>query len=612
MWSLTLLPSTDSTVLCIRRRQCIDRSRIRSPLGILVAVVDLAAESCRRRHRRGPGHRPCVRDRASPRTAPGSIVNDAGVATDGSSTAEDPAAEVVAEIERAGGEAVAQRGDIGDCRCRRRSRATRARHVGPPRRRDQQRGLRPAAHGVQPRRRRMGRRDPRAPARHVRRVAPGVPPLARAGEGARHHLRTVDQHRDRAAALRRRGPVELRRGQGGHRRVHRGGRDRDGALRRDRQRDHARRQHPARADRLADVTRDRRRPAATRRDFDPRDPVHVAELGCFLASPEAAGHLGPDVPSARRHHRARADVEGRNHVAARRPRLHRRRARVGAPARRGRQARRPPAARMDRGAATPERARQSACVTERGRRGGRRRSHGRRDAAPPRRRRGRLRAPIRAARGTARRSATPCVRITTWSAGKVLDRVRHHVGDGHLVVADRDDRRVRPPRARPARTARGQRLLHRLRVEQQRRVQRRDDRDLGAHARRGSARRRSPRCGRWRRGSRRARRARRRRATPARDRSPTAAPIRRPASGATSTACRPRRAHRSRRSPRRGRARAPSRRSASAPRRTSTPRRAHSPARQSAKAAISARPGSIAASRILPPRWSERSSSVTS
>ncbi len=42
------------------------------------------------------------------------IVNDAGVATDGSSTAEDPAAEVVAEINAAGGEAIAQRGDIGD------------------------------------------------------------------------------------------------------------------------------------------------------------------------------------------------------------------------------------------------------------------------------------------------------------------------------------------------------------------------------------------------------------------------------------------------------------------------------------------------------------------
>lgn len=44
------------------------------------------------------------------------IVNDAGVATDGSSTAEDPAAEVVAEITASGGVAIAQRGDIADAR----------------------------------------------------------------------------------------------------------------------------------------------------------------------------------------------------------------------------------------------------------------------------------------------------------------------------------------------------------------------------------------------------------------------------------------------------------------------------------------------------------------
>jgi NAD(P)-dependent dehydrogenase (short-subunit alcohol dehydrogenase family) len=42
------------------------------------------------------------------------VVNDAGVATDGSNTGEDPAADVVAEIEGAGGDAVAHRGDISD------------------------------------------------------------------------------------------------------------------------------------------------------------------------------------------------------------------------------------------------------------------------------------------------------------------------------------------------------------------------------------------------------------------------------------------------------------------------------------------------------------------
>ena len=42
------------------------------------------------------------------------IVNDAGVATDGGATDEDPAAEVVAEIIGTGGEAIAHRGDIGE------------------------------------------------------------------------------------------------------------------------------------------------------------------------------------------------------------------------------------------------------------------------------------------------------------------------------------------------------------------------------------------------------------------------------------------------------------------------------------------------------------------
>jgi NAD(P)-dependent dehydrogenase (short-subunit alcohol dehydrogenase family) len=42
------------------------------------------------------------------------VVNDAGVATDGRATDEDPAAAVVSEIVAAGGEAVAHRGDIGD------------------------------------------------------------------------------------------------------------------------------------------------------------------------------------------------------------------------------------------------------------------------------------------------------------------------------------------------------------------------------------------------------------------------------------------------------------------------------------------------------------------
>jgi NAD(P)-dependent dehydrogenase (short-subunit alcohol dehydrogenase family) len=42
------------------------------------------------------------------------IVNDAGVTTEGGATTEDPARDVVQEIAQAGGEAIAHRGDIGD------------------------------------------------------------------------------------------------------------------------------------------------------------------------------------------------------------------------------------------------------------------------------------------------------------------------------------------------------------------------------------------------------------------------------------------------------------------------------------------------------------------
>jgi NAD(P)-dependent dehydrogenase (short-subunit alcohol dehydrogenase family) len=44
------------------------------------------------------------------------VVNDAGVATDGAATDDDPASDVVREIVDAGGDAVAMRGDVGDAR----------------------------------------------------------------------------------------------------------------------------------------------------------------------------------------------------------------------------------------------------------------------------------------------------------------------------------------------------------------------------------------------------------------------------------------------------------------------------------------------------------------
>ena len=64
------------------------------------------------------------------------IVNDAGCRDRRRATpTEDPAAEVVAEIVAAGGEAVAQRGDIGDAAVGDDARAARTRHLGPTRHR---------------------------------------------------------------------------------------------------------------------------------------------------------------------------------------------------------------------------------------------------------------------------------------------------------------------------------------------------------------------------------------------------------------------------------------------------------------------------------------------
>src|SRR5438552_8110410 len=137
--SLTLLPSTDSTVLCIRREGSVSRafaspgplrlgcelrpsiSRQRegtfrafasAPDRTLAGVVDLRERvAVVTGAGRGIGRAYALRMAAYGARV---VVNDAGVATDGSSTDEDPAAEVVGEIMAAGGDAIAQRGDIAD------------------------------------------------------------------------------------------------------------------------------------------------------------------------------------------------------------------------------------------------------------------------------------------------------------------------------------------------------------------------------------------------------------------------------------------------------------------------------------------------------------------
>ena len=106
------------------------------------------------------------------------VVNDAGVSTTGEETAETPADEVVAAIKAAGGNAVVHTGDVS-LMATGRELLVRARHMGPPRHRGGQRRLRPATHGVQPRRTRLGRGDRRAPEGHVRGRAARLAALAR-------------------------------------------------------------------------------------------------------------------------------------------------------------------------------------------------------------------------------------------------------------------------------------------------------------------------------------------------------------------------------------------------------------------------------------------------
>ena len=210
--------------------------------------------------------------------------------TEGGASDEDPASDVVREITDAGGEAIAHRGDIGDTA------------VG--------------AELVELALDTWGRLDivinnagfgrPRMVFNlsddewddvirvHLRGTFVMSRPACRywraAGEAARLDLRAHDQHRDRPAPLRRCRAVELRRGEGRHPGVHRSDRDRDGALRRDREHDHARREHAARADRLAHGAG--RRPGAATRPSTCATRCTSASSAAYLASPKRAGSPG--------------------------------------------------------------------------------------------------------------------------------------------------------------------------------------------------------------------------------------------------------------------------------------------------------------------------------
>ena len=99
----------------------------------------------------------------------------------------------------------------------------------------------------------MGRRDRRPPQGPLRADAPRGVVLARALEGGRRGARPRDQHVEPVGRLRQRRPGELRRGEGGHRRLHAHRRAGARPLRRHRQLHRAERAH---AHDRGDVRRD--------------------------------------------------------------------------------------------------------------------------------------------------------------------------------------------------------------------------------------------------------------------------------------------------------------------------------------------------------------------
>ena len=186
-----------------------------------------------------------ARTRSSwPRTAPRSSSTTSASRSAGEGTGESPADEVVAEIEAAGGRAVANGADVADFEQAAAmvqqaiDDVRRARHPG------QQRRLRARPDARQHLRGGVGRGDPGAPQGPLRAAAARRRLLAGRGQGGPPARGPRHQHvvRRRPAGLGRPGDV-LRR-QGRHRRAHAGRRPGDGPLRRHRQRHRAGRQDP--------------------------------------------------------------------------------------------------------------------------------------------------------------------------------------------------------------------------------------------------------------------------------------------------------------------------------------------------------------------------------
>ena len=203
------------------------------------------------------------------------VVNDLGASLAGEGADEGPAHDVVREIEALGGEAVANGENVADFAGAERMVEQAVDRFGR---------LDILVNNAGILRDRMlvnmdehewdavHRRPPEGP---LRADAPRRRALARALEGRRGRARARDQHVQPVGRVRQRRPGELRRGEGGHRRLHADRRAGARALRRHRQRARAERAH---AHDRGGVRRDRRRPttASTRPIPANNSPIVVA------------------------------------------------------------------------------------------------------------------------------------------------------------------------------------------------------------------------------------------------------------------------------------------------------------------------------------------------
>ena len=148
------------------------------------------------------------------------VVNDLGTRPDGEGADRTAAETVVDEIVAAGGAAVADSSDVTDFEAAPGNGRAGGGLVRRPRHRDHQRRHPARSHAGLDDRVGLGRRRAGPPERHVRPGPPRRGALARAVESGHASARSSRHDVVGVGHLRQPGPIELRRGEGGDRRVH--------------------------------------------------------------------------------------------------------------------------------------------------------------------------------------------------------------------------------------------------------------------------------------------------------------------------------------------------------------------------------------------------------